>query len=94
MYDAFGLQRRGTILEWGYSALAEYNGKTLLFDGGSDAGTLAHNAKAPGADLARVDPYAGLESDIRLRPESVEREPRRRRPRSTVFFREVSARGA
>ncbi|MEO8190690.1 MAG: MBL fold metallo-hydrolase [Acidobacteriota bacterium] len=55
LYDAFGHQNRGTILEWGYSALIEYDGKTILFDGGSDADTLAHNAKALGANLARVD---------------------------------------
>jgi ABC-type ATPase involved in cell division len=30
LYDAFGYQKRGTILDWGFSALVRYNGKAIL----------------------------------------------------------------
>ena len=30
LYDTFGYQKRGTILDWGFSALVRYNGKTSL----------------------------------------------------------------
>ena|ERR1700731_311893 len=34
LYDAFGYQKRGTILDWGFSALVRYNGKTILLTRG------------------------------------------------------------
>src|SRR5881392_1823818 len=37
LYDAFGYQKRGTVLDWGFSALVRYNGKTILFDTGNSA---------------------------------------------------------
>lgn len=55
LYDAFGYGKKGTILDWGYSALVRYNGKTILFDSGSQADVLTHNAKALGVDLGKVD---------------------------------------
>ncbi len=55
LYDAFGYGKKGTILDWGFSALVRYNGKTILFDSGSQADVLAHNAKALGVDLGKVD---------------------------------------
>ncbi|MFN2633799.1 MAG: MBL fold metallo-hydrolase [Thermoanaerobaculia bacterium] len=55
LYDAFGYGKRGTSLDWGYSAFVEFNGKTILFDSGSRADLLAQNAKALGIDLAKVD---------------------------------------
>ena len=55
MYDAFGYQKRGTILDWGYSALIHYNGKTILFDTGNNADKFEHNVKALGVDLKQVD---------------------------------------
>ena len=55
LYDSFGYGKKGTTLDWGYSALVEYDGKTILFDSGSQAEVLAHNAKALGVDLAKVD---------------------------------------
>jgi hypothetical protein len=30
LYDAFGYQKRGTILDWGFSALVHYNGKPFF----------------------------------------------------------------
>jgi 7,8-dihydropterin-6-yl-methyl-4-(beta-D-ribofuranosyl)aminobenzene 5'-phosphate synthase len=55
LYDAFGYQKRGTILDWGFSALVRYNGKTILFDTGNNADTFEHNVKALGVDLNKVD---------------------------------------
>lgn len=55
LYDAFGYQKRGTILDWGFSALVRYNGKTILFDTGNSAEGFAHNVKALGVDLQKVD---------------------------------------
>ena len=55
MYDAFGYQKRGTILDWGFSALIHYNGKTILFDTGNNADKFEHNVKALGVDLNKVD---------------------------------------
>jgi 7,8-dihydropterin-6-yl-methyl-4-(beta-D-ribofuranosyl)aminobenzene 5'-phosphate synthase len=55
LYDAFGYQKRGTILDWGFSALVRYNGKTILFDTGNNADKFEHNVKALGVDLNQVD---------------------------------------
>ena len=54
LYDAFGYQKRGTILDWGFSALVHYNGKTILFDTGNNADKFEHNVKALGVDLNQV----------------------------------------
>src|SRR5207247_10094860 len=55
LYDAFGYQKKGTILDWGFSALIHYNGKTILFDTGNSADGFEHNVKALGVDLKQVD---------------------------------------
>jgi 7,8-dihydropterin-6-yl-methyl-4-(beta-D-ribofuranosyl)aminobenzene 5'-phosphate synthase len=55
LYDAFGYQKRGTILDWGFSALVRYNGKTILYDTGNNADKFEHNVKALGVDLMQVD---------------------------------------
>jgi 7,8-dihydropterin-6-yl-methyl-4-(beta-D-ribofuranosyl)aminobenzene 5'-phosphate synthase len=55
LYDAFGYQKRGTVLDWGFSALVHYNGKTILFDTGNSANSFEHNVKALGVDLNKVD---------------------------------------
>jgi 7,8-dihydropterin-6-yl-methyl-4-(beta-D-ribofuranosyl)aminobenzene 5'-phosphate synthase len=55
LYDAFGYQKRGTILDWGFSALIQYNGKMILFDTGNSADGFEHNVKALGVDLTKVD---------------------------------------
>jgi 7,8-dihydropterin-6-yl-methyl-4-(beta-D-ribofuranosyl)aminobenzene 5'-phosphate synthase len=39
----------------GYSALIQYRGRTILFDGGTSAEILEHNARVYGADLRDVD---------------------------------------
>src|SRR5215475_15288381 len=55
LYDAFGYQKKGTVLDWGFSALVHYNGKTILFDTGNSATSFEHNVKALGVDLSKVD---------------------------------------
>src|SRR6266478_4078945 len=54
LYDAFG-KNAAMARDWGYAALVEINGKRILFDTGNDPGILARNAKARGADVARLD---------------------------------------
>ncbi|MGH6916444.1 MAG: MBL fold metallo-hydrolase, partial [Geminicoccaceae bacterium] len=54
LYDAFG--KSSTMKkDWGFSALIEYGGKRILFDTGNDAEIFAHNVKAKGIDLTRLD---------------------------------------
>src|SRR5215468_12404042 len=55
LYDAFGYQKHGTVLDWGFSALVHYNGKVILFDTGNNAENFEHNVKALGVDLNQVD---------------------------------------
>ena len=55
LYDALGYGRLGTTLDWGYSALVHYNGKTILFDAGNNTDIFEHNVKALGVDLTKVD---------------------------------------
>ncbi|MEI7785385.1 MAG: MBL fold metallo-hydrolase [Betaproteobacteria bacterium] len=43
------------IKDWGYAALVELNGRRILFDTGNNGETLAHNARALGVDLSRLD---------------------------------------
>lgn len=54
VYDAFG---RPSELkkDWGFAAFIEYGGKRILVDTGNDAAIFAHNIKAKGIDLTRLD---------------------------------------
>jgi 7,8-dihydropterin-6-yl-methyl-4-(beta-D-ribofuranosyl)aminobenzene 5'-phosphate synthase len=54
LYDAFG---KSSELKhgWGYAALIEYGGKRILFDTGGRVDDFAHNTKALGVDLTRLD---------------------------------------
>jgi len=54
LYDAFG-KSSAMQKDWGYAALIEYGGTRILFDTGNNGDTLAHNAKAKGVDLSRLD---------------------------------------
>jgi 7,8-dihydropterin-6-yl-methyl-4-(beta-D-ribofuranosyl)aminobenzene 5'-phosphate synthase len=54
LYDAFG-RDDSMKLDWGFAALIEVGGKRILFDTGNDAEILAHNVKASGVDLGRLD---------------------------------------
>src|SRR5215831_8589044 len=55
LYDAFGYGKHGTTLDWGYSTLIHFNGKTILFDAGNRTDVFEHNVKALGVDLSKVD---------------------------------------
>jgi len=54
LYDAFG-KKASMQQDWGYAALIEVAGKRILFDTGGDPDILAHNVKAAGVDLTRLD---------------------------------------
>jgi 7,8-dihydropterin-6-yl-methyl-4-(beta-D-ribofuranosyl)aminobenzene 5'-phosphate synthase len=54
LYDAFG-KPSDLKKDWGYAALVEYAGKRILFDTGNNPDILAHNAKAKGIDLRKLD---------------------------------------
>jgi 7,8-dihydropterin-6-yl-methyl-4-(beta-D-ribofuranosyl)aminobenzene 5'-phosphate synthase len=54
LYDAFGKPSE-LKKDWGFSALVEVNGKQILFDTGNNAEIFAHNVKAEGVDLTKLD---------------------------------------
>jgi 7,8-dihydropterin-6-yl-methyl-4-(beta-D-ribofuranosyl)aminobenzene 5'-phosphate synthase len=54
LYDAFG-KTSAMKKDWGFAALIEYGGKRILFDTGNDADIFAHNVKAKGIDLTKLD---------------------------------------
>jgi len=52
--DAFG-KSSALKMDWGFSAQVEHGGKRILFDTGNNAEMFAHNARALGIDLTRLD---------------------------------------
>ena len=54
LFDAFCSETH-LIKDWGYAALIEIGGRRILFDTGNNGDILAHNARALGADLSRLD---------------------------------------
>jgi len=54
LYDAFG-KTSAMKKDWGFAALIEYGGKRILFDTGNNADIFAHNVRAKGIDLTRLD---------------------------------------
>jgi 7,8-dihydropterin-6-yl-methyl-4-(beta-D-ribofuranosyl)aminobenzene 5'-phosphate synthase len=54
LYDAFG-SAASLKKDWGFAALIEYRGKRILFDTGNNAAIFAHNVKALGVDLRKLD---------------------------------------
>jgi 7,8-dihydropterin-6-yl-methyl-4-(beta-D-ribofuranosyl)aminobenzene 5'-phosphate synthase len=54
IYDAFG-KTSSMKKDWGFAALIEYGGKRILFDTGNNSEVFAHNVKAKGIDLTRLD---------------------------------------
>ena len=54
LYDAFG-KTSNMQKDWGFSAFVEYGGKRILFDTGNNAEIFAHNVKARGIDLTKLD---------------------------------------
>ena len=77
LYDAFGKSPR-MKKDWGYSAFIEHEGKRILFDTGNDPALFAHNVRAAGVDLTRLDfvvvshrhldHTAGLDHLLRVNP--------------------------
>lgn len=54
LYDAFG-KAANMQKDWGFAAFIEYGGKRVLFDTGNNADVFAHNVKAKGVDLTKLD---------------------------------------
>jgi len=54
LYDAFG-KDAAMQKDWGFSAFVEVDGKRILFDTGNDPQVFAHNVKAAGVDLTKLD---------------------------------------
>ena len=54
LYDAFG-KTSDLQKDWGFAAFIEYGGKRILVDTGNNADIFAHNVKAKGIDLSRLD---------------------------------------
>ena len=54
LYDAFG-KTSDLQKDWGFAAFIEYGGKRILVDTGNNAEIFAHNVKARGIDLSRLD---------------------------------------
>ena len=54
LVDAFG-KPSALKMDWGFSAFVEHGGKRILFDTGNNAEIFAHNVKALGVDLTRLD---------------------------------------
>src|SRR5579864_3479198 len=54
LYDAFG-KTPSVTKDWGFAVLVEYGGKRILFDTGNNAEIFAHNVKAMGVDLKKLD---------------------------------------
>jgi len=55
LYDAFGEQRQGLTKDFGFSCIVKYEGKTILFDSGTNAETFKNNLKAMNIDLTQID---------------------------------------
>lgn len=78
LYDAFG-ETSALRKDWGFAALIEYRGKRILFDTGNNAEIFAHNVRARGIDLTRLDfavvshrhgdHMAGLNHLLRVNPD-------------------------
>jgi 7,8-dihydropterin-6-yl-methyl-4-(beta-D-ribofuranosyl)aminobenzene 5'-phosphate synthase len=54
-YDAFGALKAGLKHDFGFSAVARYRGKTILFDSGTDARIFKRNLHALGVDPRKID---------------------------------------
>lgn len=55
LYDAFGEDKKDLVKDFGFSCIVKYNGKTILFDGGSNANIFKKNVEALKIDLSQVD---------------------------------------
>jgi 7,8-dihydropterin-6-yl-methyl-4-(beta-D-ribofuranosyl)aminobenzene 5'-phosphate synthase len=55
LYDAFGESDKELQKDFGFSCILKYQGKTILFDGGSNADIFKSNVENLKIDLSRVD---------------------------------------
>lgn len=55
LYDAFGVDRAGLKQDFGFSSIVSYNGKTILFDSGTDARIFEQNLRTLKIDLMKID---------------------------------------
>ncbi|MGW9686474.1 MBL fold metallo-hydrolase [Flagellimonas sp. 2504JD1-5] len=55
LYDAFGEDNPELQKDFGFSCIINYNGKTILFDAGSNADIFKKNTEALGIDLKQID---------------------------------------
>jgi 7,8-dihydropterin-6-yl-methyl-4-(beta-D-ribofuranosyl)aminobenzene 5'-phosphate synthase len=55
LYDAFGVASEGLTKDFGFSALVEYRGKTVLFDAGTDARIFERNLQRMKVDARKID---------------------------------------
>ena len=55
LYDAFGEDNDNLIKDFGFSCILKYRGKTILFDGGTNADIFRNNVKALNIDLTQID---------------------------------------
>jgi metal-dependent hydrolase (beta-lactamase superfamily II) len=54
LVDAFG-GRAYHRLDWGFAALVDHGGSSILFDTGNKADVMAHNSSSLGIDLKDLD---------------------------------------
>jgi 7,8-dihydropterin-6-yl-methyl-4-(beta-D-ribofuranosyl)aminobenzene 5'-phosphate synthase len=55
LYDAFGDAKEGMIKDFGFSCIVKYKGKTILFDGGTNAEIFKNNVETLKINLSNID---------------------------------------
>lgn len=55
LYDAFGKNVTGLQKDFGFSCILKFNGKTILFDAGTNANIFQNNIEALNIDLSEID---------------------------------------
>ncbi len=55
VYDAFGYENAKLTQDFGFSAVIQYNGKTILFDAGTNADIFQRHLEALGIDPKKID---------------------------------------
>jgi len=55
LYDAFGKNVQGLRKDFGFSCIIKYQGKTILFDAGTNADIFKDNVEALKIDLSQID---------------------------------------
>ena len=55
LYDAFGEDIEGLEKDFGFSCIVKFNGKTMLFDAGTNADIFKNNVESLNIDLRQID---------------------------------------